>query len=567
MAVWADWCADLFDAKKVPFSRKESFLAISWLAEDQAFWLRNLRGGDEHTDLGRMLRLTVLDAQGDPVDAAWTLHPDCLSASIGAAWLRFVFDGPDRIAVAGHGLGLRLQAGASKYNYAQGRDPVHICIARQDMRCNVFVPQGTSQLTAPWNGLSADQITLDLLPDQESLSASLDLFRITPGAGVALALPQAQRAIATEFDAFLKQIPDVPADFAQGRLLAAYILWSGYVPAEGALSLPSIYMSKNWMTNIWSWDHCFVALAFAKLLPDRAFEQMAAIFAAQDASGRLPDYINDRYAYWAFTKPPVHGWTFAHLRATAPDFYTKPRLRQVLGWLAAQVEFWLAGPSWHGLPAYRHGNDAGWDNASCFAEGGPLVGPDLATFLILQLDEIAALHAALGETELAKAATVRADALCTALCEQLWQNDRFGARLQIDGKRVQTGQSLLLFLPLLLGERLPAQMRTQMLKNLFEGSHLTRYGLATEATDSALYRSNGYWRGPIWAPTTALFVDALRRCGEYSGARDIARRYLDLCNAYGMAENHDAVSGQGLHDPAFAWTSATFLALGASLLD
>ena len=70
------------------------------------------------------------------------------------------------------------------------------------------------------------------------------------------------------------------------------------------LTRPAIYMSKNWMTNIWSWDHCFVALA---LPPDLAWQQMAVIFAAQHPSGRLPDYLNDRFALWAFTKPPVHG--------------------------------------------------------------------------------------------------------------------------------------------------------------------------------------------------------------------------------------------------------------------
>ena len=38
------------------------------------------------------------------------------------------------------------------------------------------------------------------------------------------------------------------------------------------------------------------------------------------------------------------------------------------------------------LPTYRHGNDAGCDKATPFAEGAHVVTPDLATFLILQLD-------------------------------------------------------------------------------------------------------------------------------------------------------------------------------------
>ena len=568
MADWPDWRADLFDPHKVPFSRRGSFIAISWLAEDGAFWLRNLRGGDEHTDLGRMLRLQVLSPQGLPIEADWRITPDCLSARTGKGMLHLSFNGPDQISLAANGLGLRLQAGASKYNYAQAApNHIHVCIATQDLRCDITASTGQISLTAPWNGLSSDAIAIDLLPADGTIAATLDLFRITPGDSLPIPQSAAQTQTAVEFVEFSAQMPQVPAEFAAGRLLACYILWSSYVPAEGALSRPAIYMSKNWMTNIWSWDHCFVALAFAESQPERAFEQMEVIFNAQSPSGRLPDYINDRYPYWSFTKPPVHGWTFAQLRALAPSAYGPERMAKVLVWMEAQVGFWMAGPRLGALPAYRHGNDAGWDNATCFAEGGPLVTPDLATFLILQLDEIAAIHQKFGQMQAAADATARADALCDALCRDLWDGTGFVARHCADGCVMQTGQPLLVFLPLLLGDRLPVEMRAAMLTRLQQPErYLTPHGLATEATDSPLYCANGYWRGPIWAPTTALFVDALQRSGAPALAAEIARRYCTMCTASGMAENHDAQTGAGLHDPAFAWTSAVFLSLGNRLL-
>ena len=566
---WPAWRADLFDPQKVPFSRRGSFLAISWIAGDGAFWLRNLRGGDENTDLGRLLRLEVVDLSGQVVQPAWTLTPDCLMAQAGDGVLRFAFDGPDRIVLAGHGLRLRLRAGESRYSYAQqGADHVHICNARQDLRCNIAASRGAMHLHADWDGVSSSAIWLDLSPDDDGLVAAFDFFRVTPDLRPPLPLTDARRLGATEFVRFQTNLPSLPHSLSAGHLLASYILWSAYVPAEGALGLPAVYMSKNWMTNIWSWDHCFVALGFGQTAPELAFQQMQVIFAAQDASGRLPDYINDRYAYWAFTKPPVHGWTFAQLRAMAPAAYPPERMSQIVVWLEAQVGSWMAGPRWGDLPAYRHGNDAGWDNATCFAEGGPLASPDLATFLILQLDEIAALHRALGESLQAQEATRRAEAMCAALCRDLWDGAGFVARHCDDGRAVGVGQSLLLFLPLLLGDRLPVAMRERLLTGLLQpGRFLTDHGVATEATDSPLYRANGYWRGPIWAPTTALFMDALIRCGHVDSAVDLARRYCAMCNTQGMAENHDALTGQGLHDPAFAWTSATFLRLGHSLLE
>ncbi len=566
MTTWPLWRADLFDPRKVPFSRRGSFIAISWLDADGAFWLRNLRGGDEQTDLGRLVEITVLDASGAPVTPDWVLTPDCLTARVNDLQVQLCFDGPNRICIAGTGLGIRLEAGASKYNYAQAAtDHVHLCIARQDLRCNIAADIGTVQLWAEWNGLSSDSIKIDVRPTAGNLVATLDMFRIEPEKRVAIDQAAARAEVASEFNGFLATMPQVAETYAEGRLLAAYILWSAEVPAEGALTRPAIYMSKNWMTNIWSWDHCFVALALAEGQPEHAFAQMEVMFNAQADNGRLPDFINDRYAYWAFTKPPVHGWTFARLRAAAPQNYGPERVSKMVKWLQTQTDNWLAGPRLGTLPAYRHGNDAGWDNATVFAEGGPLVSPDLATLLILQLDEIAALHRLLGQEAEALVAIERADRLCVALCADLWDGDGFVARLQTNGKIVECRQSLLLFLPLLLGERLPHGHRFLLLKKLTEAHHFTDHGLATEATDSPLYRADGYWRGPIWAPTTMLFFDALLRCGADGLAKSVAERYCAMCCASGMAENHDAITGEALRDPAFAWTSAVFLCLGQYL--
>ena len=539
----------LFDPQKVPFSTHQSFLCLSFL--DGALWLRNLRGGDEHTDMGRMLRVEVLE-NGTPCAPEWALTPGALTARLGTATLAFSFDGTERIVLHAQGLGLRLSSGASKYDYAQAAAThTHISLARQDLRCDVACQKGTLTLDAPWTGLAAEHITLDLTPDAGTLSASLDIYRVTPTKRPLTPQPQAAQTAQAAYEAFRAALPACGPEHAQGHALASYIIWSNYVPAEGALSRPAVYMSKNWMTNIWSWDHCFVALS---LPPPLAWDQMAVIFQAQHPSGRLPDYLNDRYALWAFTKPPVHGWTFAKLNP--------PQRRLVLHWLRLQADNWLNGPQWNGLPAYRHGNDAGWDNATPFAEGAPVVTPDLATFLILQLDEIARLHDLLGEPAAAQSARDEADALTQRLCTHLWTGEHFTARL-LDGREVQAQHSLLLLLPLLLGPRLTSTMRAKLLKRLKDGGFLTIHGLATEAPTSPLYRANGYWRGPIWAPTTLLMIDALDRNGEAALADDIAARYLTLCQKNGMAENHDALTGEGLHDPAFAWTSAVYLILAA----
>ncbi len=45
----------------------------------------------------------------------------------------------------------------------------------------------------------------------------------------------------------------------------------------------------------------------------------------------------------------------------------------------------------------------------------------------------------------------------------------------------------------------------------------------------------------------------------------VAECFCRLCETSGMAENFDALTGAGLRDRAFAWTSAVYLHLAAAI--
>ena len=63
-----------------------------------------------------------------------------------------------------------------------------------------------------------------------------------------------------------------------------------------------------------------------------------------------------------------------------------------------------------------------------------------------------------------------------------------------------------------------------------------------------------------------ILVDGLAACGERSLAQDLARRFCDMAARSGMAENFEAVSGKGLRDRAYTWTSSIFLLLAHEYL-
>ena len=128
-------------------------------------------------------------------------------------------------------------------------------------------------------------------------------------------------------------------------------------------------------------------------------------------------------------------------------------------------------------------------------------------------------------------------------------------------------ESLFLYLPAAGRRRLPAAVRREMVDRLTRpGRFVTEFGLATESPKSAEYDPDGYWRGPIWAPSTLIVVEGLAACGEMDLARDIARRFCDMVEREGFAENFDALTGQGQRDRAYTWTASVFLILAHEYL-
>ncbi len=73
--------------------------------------------------------------------------------------------------------------------------------------------------------------------------------------------------VATEFTDYLGAVAGWRTGETPAATLAAYTLWSATVAPAGFLTRESVLMSKHWMDKVWSWDHCFNALALAPVCP------------------------------------------------------------------------------------------------------------------------------------------------------------------------------------------------------------------------------------------------------------------------------------------------------------
>lgn len=321
--------------------------------------------------------------------------------------------------------------------------------------------------------------------------------------------------------------------------------------------------------QVWSWDNCFNGLAMIGSGFDLALNQIMLPFDYITEEGRLPDSVTRSEILYDYTKPPIYGWTFfklLHLLDPAsteqqPIFHSLPRpaLVKIYRQVGHFTTFWYTArrTAFSELPYYSHGNDSGWDNATCYDRQTVCVSPDLAALLVVQCDFLHKLGNFLDEPSADKWGAKR-QSTRTALLSELWSESdgQFLFKDALDGSR-WTSTSLLKFITLTAALHLPVEIIDRMTGNL--APHVTEWGLATEEPSSPLYEADGYWRGPIWAPPTILIESGLRAAGKTGMADMIVDRYIHLCEKSGYAENYDALQGTGNRDLSYTWAASTYL--------
>jgi glycogen debranching enzyme len=552
----------VFDVREIPFSHRGSWLDISPVvalhtAKD------DLHLVSHQTGMHAVLRFSP-ERDGVAVGADWVSTASSLQWRVDdVAAISAAFETTDTLRIRGRGVELRVADATAVLTPFTGtyffRDPI----------------DGAAIFTSYETGrrYRVTSISGELRFDGAEALGANERAVVACGAEWEIAIEEFETARppyarAADFDAVVERADAAFDDYRRSIAgwatqvspaadLAAYVLWSATVDAQGFLQRESILMSKHWMDKVWSWDHCFNALALVGGNPALALDQFLTPFDHQEASGALPDSVTHSEILYNFVKPPIHGWALTLLRAQAE--FDSETLHAVYGLLARWSRFWLDArrvPG-HAIPHYQHGNDSGWDNSTAFDFDRAIEAPDLAAFLVVQFDVLAGLADELGLPDGASWRVER-DQMRDALLDELWNGSSFFGR-GVTSDRASKTTSLLTLLPIVAGEHLPAEV-AQALADGIE-AHLTQWGPATQLPGTPEYEDDGYWRGPIWAPSTVLIESGLRRSGFTELADTVSERFRALCEKSGFAENFDAVTGAGLRDRAYTWTASSYLHL------
>lgn len=553
----------MFDITKVPFSRYGSYLSLS--AND---WGPLGTGLYLHLHYGKTVAAFRINPVRNSEVLAYAVEtsPGLLRLKpAGGGNIEFVISGQGTVRLRGSGVSLQLEMpperwtwayqipGAWAFNYS----PYQVQLALEMLA-------GDIDVVAPWQKgkgfcYETTHAVAILSPDGSgTFEAAIDDFLTT---WIKPERPQfdARRdEVAREYEAWTNGLPEVDAEYETARNLAAYVNWSAVVNPAGCVTRPTMYMSKIGMCNVYNWDNVFNAMAHCTHQPELAWDQLLVMAEHQDEFGKSPSSLNRSAVRMTIANSPIHGWGLRYMWDKNPDLLTPGRMAEAYNYLSRWTSWICRHRTWPGdrLPFHHHGFDGGWDNSSIFDRGVPVITPDYAAYTILQMAALADLAEAMDRDEEAADWRTRAGVMLAALVEELWQDDQFVGILRPSGEVVKC-ESLLICMPMVLGVRLPEEVRTRLVARIRE--HFTPHGLATEKLDSPNYVEGGYWRGPIWAPATMLITSGLNEIGEVELARTIMRSFCDMCKENGFSENFDPITGRGYYDTAYTWTSSVFM--------
>lgn len=367
------------------------------------------------------------------------------------------------------------------------------------------------------------------------------------------------------FDVWRSTFPKVTSQYEHSIETALYTCWASTIAPRKNLDNYGILMSKDVMRAIWSWDNCFTALGMSYGGDhDLAWHQIKIVLDKQAENGALPDLVTDWHTSWTCVKPPIYGIVLEEM--ISRGVIQQDKFAYLYDKLSRLTEYWMMyrDVNKNGIPEYYRNVDTGWDNGTMFGRELKCESPELCAYLIRQLDLLEYLAEKLNRQSDISKWKGYSERLLNYLVDNLWDgNDFFAVNILDNTPTCTANQSLIKYLPLIIGKRLPEDIRQKVINDLKTSGIRTPYGLASENPNSPHYVPDGYWLGPIWAPVNYLMVTALEECQEPDLAREIARDFCNLCNASPsvMGENYNAQNGKPLRDQAYTWTSGAYMSL------
>lgn len=584
---------DHLDLKRIPFSERGSRLML--LEEKGSFALRLVeRWAAWESIYGHYRRrapfiktLALTDETGQPLPVELTTYPHLVEAATSIGTFRWVFADEETLCLqvppvpCGIRFGVHAAEGHTdrRGGFFKG-DPAHRRTHR-NFAYTTAAPMTENRISAETEGYQ--QVELRLAPR----AGDFVQFNVTPRLGFNRALlpfEELVRAAERRWHEWFERVPpvdaarfnDLPVSAAVLERQYYYAWWcmrSGLVSRRFYTTRESMLPSKTWYVGIWHWDAFFHALAYRHVDAPLAEDQLRILIDHQRADGMIPDAVHDEGAVFEFalpnsahsaevTKPPLLAWTALKLYGASGnlDF-----LEELYEPLCRWNDWWFEhnDDDGDGVMQYNHPYSSGLDDCPLWDEGCPVESPDLNTYLVMQMDELARIAELIGQSADAPRWRARAAELTEKLIAHFW-DERAGLFRATKDHRPIDAVTLFNLFPLLTA-RLPRAMNDRLVAHLTSPQEFwTPYPLPTVSLADPRFDPNQMWRGPAWVNINYLFIEALRTCGYAEVAGELRRRTLALLARHrDLYEYYNPLDGCAPPKAAsiFGWSSAVLIDL------
>ena len=480
--------------------------------------------------------------------------------------IRCLFAAPDLLYFKGEkGLSLRLEKAMPQHEVMKKRGDKGWEQLASWLGTLLYYPvKGSLEMKADWDyeTLSTPLVRGTVLPDEDgefllAVQESQYDNKVRPHYPT---YEEGLRDVTADWQDFVDHMPKLRDEFAALQPEALYTEWSFIVNPSGRMEYPLIFMTGNAFAS--SWQMIQNAVAFKDNIPLRnAF--LLNYLCEQAPSGQLPDFFDDARSAPQGLKSPIQGWGLKWIMKDHDLFAEMPEkdlLRMYQGYGAWADWFMKYRDDDHdGLPECDHG-DEHMDDATTYVDCPEIESPDQPAYLILLYEALGDLAGFLGKTDEQVEWYRRKDEMLALLIRELWNGEMFIARTARTHEPIISG-SLVHYMPLVLGKRLPQEIIDKMTSDIMEeGVFLTQYGLASERLDSEQYRIMGFARGFVRPPWQLLLLTGMYDAGKIEEAKMIATRYCLAMKDNGF---HLLIDPREAGRSSFAcsWPTCVFLIL------
>ena len=496
---------------------------------------------------------------GEEIAFALETSPEELILHTAYGDIRCCFAEPGLLLMKGEGsLGIRFETILQAHGVIRKRGENAWERRVSSVSCFVFnAISGKMKMNAKWEmeRLSTPYVRGELCPEEDgtfllSIEETEELGRV--------------RESYPSYEEGLKQVKEdwnrfffgIPGKEDKNKEKAAFMLWSMFERPSGRLKRSILHSTFHKAAPVWR--TCLMSAVFSENL-SLALEILLGQLDQQAENGQIPNFF-DHVSYDALNAaPPLQGWALKQLmkKNDLKTALSEADLRRLYEGYAKWV-------SW--FDTYRDEDGDGIVQTEGVLEGGCEDSPVFQSYYIVELPDICAELALLEEAvgDLAGMLNLpeekeiwheKSRERIRRLLDTFWNGTRF-VGFDHETKNIISPESLQFYRPLILGERLPAEVTCKMSEDLsYAKGFLTPCGFLSLHMGSPEFSRLNIEGGSINSWDNILVTTGLLDAGKTELAKEAAAAYCSgLVNPASPFYN----SGRGFDS---AETAAAYLLL------